>query len=145
MKIILLKDVKKQGKSGDILNVKDGYGTFLINKGDAVLATNNSMDRLDRENKEKEKQELNLIKKCEEIKKKLEKLTITFKVKTGEQDRVFGSISAKQIVEELKGNGYEIDKKQIKIDGSISSLGFHAVDVELHKKVVAKLKIELKK
>ena len=145
MKIILLKDVKKQGKSGDILNVKDGYGTFLINKGDAVLATTNSVDRLDRENKEKEKQELNLIKKCEEIKKKIEKLTICFKVKTGEQDRVFGSISPKQIVEELKSKGYEIDKKQIKIDGTISSLGFHNVDIELHKKVIAKLKIELKK
>ena len=63
MKIILLKDVKKQGKKGDILNVKDGYGTFLINKGEAVLATTNSVDRLDRENKEKEKQELSLIKK----------------------------------------------------------------------------------
>lgn len=145
MKIILLKDVKKQGKSGDILNVKDGYGTFLINKGDAVLATTNSVDRLDRENKEREKQELNLIKKCEEIKKRIEKLTITFKVKTGEQDRVFGSISAKQIVEELKTKGYEVDKKQIKIEGTISSLGFHNVDIELHKKVVAKLKIELKK
>lgn len=145
MKIILLKDVKKQGKSGDILNVKDGYGTFLINKGDAVLATSNSVDRLDREKKEKEKEELALIKKCEELKKKLEKLTISFKVKTGEQDRVFGSISAKQIVEELKGKGYEIDKKQIKIDGVISSLGFHNVNVELHKKVVANLKIELKK
>ena len=145
MKIILLKDVKKQGKKGDILNVKDGYGTFLINKGDAVLATVNSVDRLDRENKEKEKQELALIKKCEELKKKLEKLTISFKVKTGEQDRVFGSISAKQIVEELKNKGYEIDKKQIKIDNTISSLGFYNVNVELHKKVVAKLKIELKK
>ena len=145
MKIILLKDVKKQGKKGDILNVKDGYGTFLINKGDAVLATVNSVDRLDRENKEKEKQELALIKKCEELKKKIEKLTISFKVKTGEQDRVFGSISAKQIVEELKNKGYEIDKKQIKIDNTISSLGFHNVNIELHKKVVAKLKIELKK
>lgn len=145
MKIILIKDVKKQGKSGDILEVKDGYGTFLINKGDAVLATTNSIDRLDRENKEKEKQELNLIKKCEEIKNKLEKITVTFKVKTGEQDRVFGSISAKQIVEELKSKGYEIDKKQININGSISSLGFHNIDVELHKKVIAKLKIELKK
>ena len=145
MKIILLKDIKKQGKKGDILNVKDGYGTFLINKGDAVLATTNSVDRLDRENKEKEKRELQNIKKCEELKTKIEKLTISFKVKTGTSDRVFGSISPKQIVEELKSKGYEIDKKQIKIDGTISSLGFHTVDIELHKKVVAKLKIELKK
>jgi len=145
MKIILIKDVKKQGKSGDILEVKDGYGTFLINKGDAVLATSNSVNRLDRENKEKEVKENNLIKECEVIKKKLENLKISFKVKTGEQDRVFGSISAKQIVEELKSKGYNIDKKQIKINNSISALGFHNVDIELHKKVIATIKIELKK
>lgn len=145
MKIILIKDVKKQGKSGDILNVKDGYGTFLINRGEAVLATSNSVDRLNKENKEKEIQEENNIKNCEEIKKKLENLKLSFKVKTGEQDRVFGSISPKQIVEELKKKGYSVDKKQIKIDNSISSLGFHNVDIELHKKVIAKVKIELTK
>ena len=145
MKIILIKDVKKQGKSGDILEVKDGYGTFLINKGDAVLATSNSVNRLDRENKEKELKENNLIRECEVLKKKIENLKISFKVKTGEQDRVFGSISAKQIVEELKNKGYNIDKKQIKINNTISSLGFHNVDIELHKKVVATIKIELKK
>ena len=145
MKIILIKDVKKQGKSGDILEVKDGYGTFLINKGDAVLATSNSVNRLDRENKEKEVKENNLIKECEVLKKKLENLKISFKVKTGEQDRVFGSISAKQIVEELKTKGYSIDKKQVKISNTISTLGFHNVDIELHKKVVATIKIELKK
>ena len=145
MKIILIKDVKKQGKSGDILEVKDGYGSFLINKGDAVLATSNSVNRLDRENKEKEVKENNLIKECEVLKKKLENLKISFKVKTGQQDRVFGSVSAKQIVEELKNKGYNIDKKQIKINNAISSLGFHNVDIELHKKVVATIKIELKK
>ena len=144
MKIILLKDVKKQGKSGDILNVKDGYGTFLINRGDAVLATNNSMDRLERQNKEKAKEEQDLIKKCEELKKKIEKLTIVFKVKVGTNDKVFGSISSKQIVEELKNKGYEVDKRQIKAD-TLDTLGYHFVDVELHKKVNAKLKIELKK
>ena len=145
MKIILIKDVKKQGKSGDILEVKDGYGSFLINKGDAVLATSNSVSRLDRENKEKEVKENNLIKECEVLKKKLENLKISFKVKTGEQDRVFGSVSAKQIVEELKNKGYNIDKKQVKISNTISALGFHNVDIELHKKVIATIKIELKK
>ena len=145
MKIILIKDVKKQGKSGDILDVKDGYGTFLINKGEAVLATTNSRDRLDRENKAKELKENNLIKECEILKKKIENLKISFKVKPGEQDRVFGSISAKQIVEELKNKGYNVDKKQVKINTSISSLGFHNVDIELHKKVIATIKIELKK
>lgn len=145
MKIILLKDVKKQGKSGDILNVKDGYGKFLINKGDAVLATNNSIDRLDRENKEKAKSEQELIKKCEGIKNKLEKLNIKFKVKAGASDKVFGSISAKQIVEELNNKGYYIDKKQIKVENHLDTLGYHYIDVELHKKVIAKLKIELVK
>ena len=145
MKIILIKDVKKQGKKGDILEVKDGFGTFLINKGDAVLATSNSVNRLDRENKEREVKENNLIKECETIKKKLENLKISFKVKTGEHDRVFGSVSAKQIIEELKNKGYNIDKKQIKINNPLSALGFHNVDIELHKKVIATIKIELKK
>ncbi len=145
MKIILIKDVKKQGKKGDILTVKDGYGTFLINNGSAVLATPNSCDRLDKENKEKELNEQIHIKQCEEIKKKIENIQIKFKVKTGVNDKVFGSISAKQIVEELKNKGFDIDKKQIKIDGVISSLGFHIVNIELHKKVIANLKIELTK
>ncbi len=145
MKIILIKDVKKQGKSGDILNVKDGYGTFLINKGDAVLATTNSVDRLDRENKEKEKNEQLNIKNCEKIKTELENLKISFKVKTGVQDKVFGSVSPKQIVEELKNRGYNIDKKQIKSNDAISTLGFHNVEIELHKKVIANIKIELTK
>ena len=145
MKIILIKDVKKQGKSGDILEVKDGYGNFLINKGDAVLATSNSVNRLDRENKQKEENENKLIKECQILKNKLENLKISFKVKTGEGDKVFGSISVKQIVEELKNKGYNIDKKLIKINNQISYLGFHNVDIELHKKVKATIKIELKK
>lgn len=145
MKIILLKDVKKQGKKDDILTVKDGYGTFLINKGDAVLATSNSLNRLDKEIGIRKEKEAENIKLSEELKKKMEKLTLSFKVKTGDKDKVFGSVSSKQIVEELKKLGYDIDKKQIKLDNSLSSLGFHNVDIELHKKVIAQVKVELKK
>ena len=145
MKIILLKDIKKQGKAGDILDVKDGYGTFLVNNKSAVVATQNSMSRLDRENEAKKLKEEENIKECEKLKEKLESITLIFKVKTGENDKVFGSISPKHIVEELKNKGFNIDKKQIKIDGIISTLGFHFVNVELHKKVIANLKIELRK
>ena len=124
MKIILLKDVKKQGKKGDIIDVADGYGNFLIKNKDAVLATSCGVDRL---------------------KNKLEKEKIQFKVKTGAQDRVFGSVTAKQIETELKNKKYDIDKKQIKPTTNLSTLGFHDVNIELHKKVVATIKVELVK
>ena len=145
MKIILLKDVKKQGKSGDILEVKDGYGNFLISKGDAVVATKVSVNILDKENKEREANELLNIKKCEELKAKLEKTNISFKVKTGAQDKVFGSISPKQIVDELKKLGFDINKTQIKLDVPLSTLGTHVVHIELHKKVTANINIKLEK
>lgn len=143
LKIILIKDVKKKGKKGDILNVRDGYGTFLIKNGDAVLATSGGLNRLDRENKDREKRENELIEECELKKKKIEKETLVFKVKVGSGDKVFGSISSKQISEKLKK--YGIDKKQIKLSHSIDTLGFHDVDIELHKKVIATVKIQLVK
>ena len=144
MNIILTKDVKKQGKKGDILTVKDGYGKFLIQSGSAVLKTETSKNILDKENKERELKEKKLIEECTKLKKELEKLTLVFKVKTGKDDRVFGSISSKQIIESLKDKGYNISKKQVNME-SINSLGFHNVEVVLHKKVSAEIKVKLEK
>lgn len=144
MNIILTKDVKKQGKKGDILTVRDGYGKFLIQSGSAVLKTETSKNILDKENKEKELNEKKLIEECTKLKKELEKLTLVFKVKTGKDDRVFGSISSKQIIESLKEKGYNISKKQVNME-SINSLGFHNVEVVLHKKVSAEIKVKLEK
>lgn len=143
MKIILLNDVRKQGKKGDIINVADGYGNFLIKNKDAVLATTTGVDRLNKENEKRKKEEEELIKKCIKLKEKLEKDTFKFKVKTGKEDRVFGSVSAKQIAMSLHDKNYDIDKKQIKINDPLSSLGYHNVDIELHKKVIATIKVEL--
>ena len=86
-----------------------------------------------------------LLKECEDLKKKLEKLTLNFKVNTGKNGQVFGQISTKQISDELKKNGFDIDKRKIKLDVPINTLGTTNVKVILHKKVEATLKIHLQK
>ena len=91
------------------------------------------------------KHEEALIKEANKIKEKLATKKITFKVKTGAGDKVFGSISTKQIADELKKNGFEIDKKQINLDIPIASLGFFDVEINLHKKVKATIKVEVVK
>ena len=144
MKVILLKDVKKLGKKGEIKEVKDGYGNnFLIKTGLALMATKTGVERLNVEKQKAKDTELEAVEKANKVKEKLEKTTLTFKVKTGKQDKVFGSISTKAISQELKNKGYEIDKKNISLDNHITSLGHHFVSIELHKKVIAKLNIEL--
>ena len=144
MKVIFIKDLKNQGKKGQIKEVKDGYGqNFLIKQGYAVLATDTSMKILDEENKRNKQQEQEMIKECEKTKQKIEKLKLQIKVKTGKEDRVFGNISSKQIVTELKKQGIDIDKKKVLIDSPLSCLGYHNIKINLHKKVLANLKVEL--
>ena len=146
MKVIFIKDLKGQGKKGEIKTVKDGYGqNFLIKNGYAVIASEGNLKQLQTQNLKKELEEKTLIKESEELKQKIEKVTLKFKVKTGAMDQVFGSVSTKQIVTELKKQGFNIDKKQVILEGGLSSLGFHNVKIELHKKVNALLKVELVK
>ena len=146
MKIILLKDVKGQGKKDEIIDVKPGYGmNFLVKNGYGVVATEGSIKRLDSEINDRNVKEQALIEECKKIKDKLEKITLIFKVKTGSGDRVFGSVSTKQIADELKKQKYNIDKKMVNLKDSITSLGYHDVEIELHKKVKATIKVKLEK
>lgn len=145
MKIIFIQDVKKQGKKGEVKEVKDGYANYLISNKLAIVANNVNLNRLDRSNESK-KAEDNLNRElAKKEKSKIEKITLTFNVKTGAGDKVFGSVSVKQIVSELKNKGFEIDKKGIKLNNQINTLGFHNVEIELYKDVIAILKVELKK
>lgn len=144
MKVIFTKDVKGQGKAGDIKEVKDGYAqNFLIKKGFAVNYTSRSKEILDVQNKTKADNEKAEIKRCEEIKKELKDKVLIFKVKVGTQDQVFGTISTKQISSELEKLGYKIDKKKIILDTPINSLGYHDVKINLHKKVIGTITVQL--
>ncbi len=145
MKVIFIRDLKGQGKKGEVKEVKDGYGNnFLIKNGYAVLANSANMTKMKNEEARRGIEETLKVHDMEDLKKEIEKKTFEFQAKTGKEGRMFGQISVKQIKEALSKEGYDIDKKQIHLDHPIQSLGMHYVDIELHKKVIAKMKVHVK-
>lgn len=143
MKVIFIKDLKKQGKVNEIKEVSDGYAkNFLIKNGYAVKYTKTSSSILNKDLENKKIEEENNIKEAKKIKEQLENITLIFQVKCN-NGKVFGTISTKQIQEELLKKDIKIDKKTIKIDTPLSSLGVHIVKINLHKKVCGQLKVQL--
>lgn len=144
MEVIFIKDLKNQGKKGQIKNVKDGYAeNFLIRNGYAVKKTKDNLLKLNQEQAKKAKEDANNKKIAEELKEKLSKETLEFKVKTGEGDKVFGSISIKQIKDGLSEKGYKIEKNMIEPTNTISSLGFHNVNINLYPEITAIIKVHV--
>ena len=146
MKVILLEDVKKQGKKDDIIEVSDGYANnFLIKNKLAVPASSKAKEILQDEKNDRLKKEEELIAKCMKLRDKLVKEKLEFTVKTGAQDKVFGNISIKQIHKKLQELGYNIDKKCIHITTPIDTLGTTQIEIELHKNVKFNINVLLKK
>lgn len=146
MEVIFIKDLKNQGKKGQIKEVKDGYAqNFLIKNGYAVAKTKENLAKLQAEQARKTATDQENKKQAENLKIELDKTILEFKVKTGEGDRVFGSISVKQIKDELQKKNFKIEKSQIDIINTISSLGFHNVKINLYPGVEATIKIHLVK
>ena len=145
MKVILTQDIKGVGKKDEIINANDGYArNFLFPKKLAVEANAKNMSllqgRKDSANFKKEQEK----DKANEIKEKLSKIMLTIKVKAGENGKIFGSITSKEIASEIKSQyNIEIDKKKISMKDSIKELGTFKIDVKLYEDIVGKLNINI--
>lgn len=146
MKVIFLKDVKGKGKKGEVKNVSDGYAhNFLIKQGLAAEATSAAMSSLNAQKKKEEKQAEEELQQAKDLKEKLETLTVELLAKSGEGGRLFGSITSKQIAEQLqKKHKIKIDKRKIEMDDAIRALGVTKVPVKLHSEVTATLNVHVK-
>ena len=142
MKVILRKDAEKLGKTGDVLVVKDGYArNFLIPRGIVYEATEGSLRQLDEEKKQQDKRSEKERKSSEELAAQLEKTSVTIKMKVGEEDKLFGSVTSQMIAESLAEKGITIDKRQIELDDSLKTLGIFDVAVKLAAGVQGKVKV----
>lgn len=143
MRVILLCDVPKLGKKGEIKEVADGYGrNYLIARGMAVMESGASKKILDRQNKEAEELDALRRKQAEKLAEELEQQHLEFKVKARD-GKVSGSISSKQIEDELKKQGIVIDKRNIKDSAPLNELGTYEVEIKLYKDITGKIKVSL--
>ncbi|WEG73342.1 50S ribosomal protein L9 [Vagococcus intermedius] len=147
MKVIFLKDVKGQGKKGEVKEVASGYAqNFLIKNGHAKEATTSSISALKGQKKAQDKKEEQIKVEAIELKKHLEAegFEVTIKAKAGEDSRLFGSIPSKQIAEALnKEHGIKLDKRKMDLPQPIRSLGYRSVPVKLHHDVTANLRVHV--
>jgi large subunit ribosomal protein L9 len=145
MKVILLQDVKKVGKKGEVVTVADGYGqNFLIKRNLAVLSTSYGEKIVAKEKEEERLADIQRKKDAEALKEKLEQLTLEFKISSGKGGRTFGSVSTKNIVEELNKNyDIKVDKRKFIDARPIQSLGYTKLKIELYKGVIATINVHV--
>ena len=143
MKVILLEDVKALGKKGEIVNVNDGYArNFILPKKLGLEATGKNLNdlKLQKANEEKIAQEQ--LEAAKALAEKIAAGKVTLQIKVGEGGRTFGSVSSKEIAEEVKAQlNLDVDKKKIQLKEAIKTLGTHNVSVKLHPQVTAELKV----
>ena len=145
MKIVLLQSVRGLGDPGDIVNVKSGYArNYLIPKDIAVFATKSNISHIENRIAKAKEMEADRVEKLKVIAEKLDKLSLKFELKAGEEDKLFGSVTTQMISDGLSELGYTIERKDIDIAEPIKTLGNHYVTIYLHKDVSSKVKIKVK-
>jgi large subunit ribosomal protein L9 len=142
MKVILRKDYETLGKIGDVVEVKPGFAhNFLLPRKIAYLALKGNLTALEEEKKIHSKREQAELAKSEKLAGEFEKVSVTIPVQVGEEDKIFGTVTHQMIADALKEKGYEVDKRKIEIEEPIKSLGIYGVNIKLHSKVNAKIKV----
>lgn len=142
MKIILRKEHDKLGAAGAVVDVKDGYArNYLIPRGIAYPADAGSMRALEEEKRQQSRRDSRALHASEKVAQELEKISLTLKMKVGEDEKLFGSVTSQMIAEALKEKGVEVDKRIIVLEEPIKALGIYTVDVKLHQNVTGKLKV----
>lgn len=143
MKVILKADVKELGKKGDIVNTSDGYArNYLFPKGVAMEATEGNLKAQEAFKAKAAKKKAEEADSARELAKKISSLPVTINVKTGENGKLFGSITSKDIAEELKKqHGIDMDKKKFVLDEAIKTAGEYTVEIKVYPEIAAKLKV----
>ena len=142
MKVILIKDVKGHGKKGEIIDFNLGFANHLIRSGQAIVVSDENLKRLDEQKKQAQLEEERHIQDMKELKKKIEETPIKIGVKIGVEGKIFGTVSMKQVCDAFqKATNIALDKRKIKYKENISSLGTYTIPIELHKTIVANIKL----
>ena len=145
MKVILLENIKGVGKKDEIINAADGYArNFLLPKGLGVEANSENLAKLKAKNDSKAYQKSQDKEAAQKVAEKMEKIRLKMPVKTGENGKVFGGVSSKEIADVLeKQYGIKVDKKKIDLKDTIKVLGTQTVDIKLFEGVIGKLKVDV--
>ncbi|MCX5867140.1 MAG: 50S ribosomal protein L9 [Proteobacteria bacterium] len=142
MEVILQEDVHSLGKSGEIVKVSAGYArNYLIPRGLAMLATTRNVKVLEHQKRMVTQKIKKQEKKAQTTKETLEALSLTIRKKAGEQDKLFGAVTAMDIEEAIAKEGYAVDRRRIDLKEPIKNLGVYVVPVKLHPEVIAQVKV----
>ena len=146
MKVVLLEDVKTLGKKGDVVEVNNGYAkNFILPKKLGVEANAKNLNDLKLKKQNEEKVAAEKLSEAKGLAKKLNDASVVVYAKTGNNGKVFGSVTAKEIAEAVAEQiGVDLDKKKIVLKDSIKTIGNIELDIKLHKDVIGKLKVEVK-
>ena len=146
MKVIFLTDVKGQGKKNQVVEVSDGYAkNFLLPKGVAIEATNANLNDIKGKNESIQYQKDMAEENARTLADKLKAVTVTLCAKSGDNGKLFGSITAKDVADKLKlDTKIDIDKRKIILPDGIKALGEYTIDVKLHPGITGKLKVVVK-